>query len=217
MRTLVVHYTPRKESSVTRKLLDAFLEGLSGSDLDQRDLCTDPPAPLNALSTEAYYARNMFGSELNDEQRHSLQQMDECTAQLKAADIVVVAFPMFNFSVPAAVKAWFDLILQVGETIRPGDGKYAGLMGGRRAVILSASGGVYSDGNGEGPMFGPAWDHAVTLARQLFSFMGYSEVHSVLAEGTALPDSPVGQSRALAALAKARMIAASLYGPARLR
>lgn len=211
MRTLLVHYTPRGTESVTKRLLDAFRLAIRGSEIDERDLCAHPPTPLDASSAVAYGARNMYRTPLSEAQRVSLREMDECTKQLKSANIVVVAFPMYNFSLPAAVKAWFDLILQVGETVDPRGGVYTGLMERHRAVILAASGGVYSRGNGTGPFFGPSWDHAVPLARQLFEFMGYSRVDSVLAEGTAGFDPAAIEERVTAAALEARRIASSLY------
>lgn len=106
--------------------------------------------------------------------------MDRVTAQLKAADVVVLATPMFNFSLPAVVKAWFDAVLLKGETWDVGAEGYKGLMPGRKALILMASGGRY-----EGPM--ADWDHGMSLAKQLFSFMGFADVRAAWASGMNMP------------------------------
>ncbi|MDE1766993.1 MAG: NAD(P)H-dependent oxidoreductase [Thaumarchaeota archaeon] len=99
------------------------------------------------------------------------------TEQLISADVVVVAYPMYNFSMPASVKAWFDSVMLKGKTWDAKDGSYAGLMKGKKALVLVASGGFY----GKEPM--ASWEHALSLGKTEFQFMGYSDVRGVLAEG----------------------------------
>ena len=97
------------------------------------------------------------------------------------ADVVVLATPMFNFSLPAVVKAWFDAVLLKGETWDAGESGYRGLLPGRKALVLMASGGRY-----EGPMAG--WDHGMSLAKQLFQFMGFDDVRPAWASGVNVPN-----------------------------
>jgi len=141
----------------------------------------------------------------------ALENMLNLTSQLKSADVVVVAFPMFNFSLPAVVKAWFDSVLHVGETIDPGSGTYRGMMEGKRALILVAAGGFYSKGNGIGPHFGPEWEYAVSLATLEFKLMGYSEIEGVLAEGMAAGDKALVRDNLNNAIHRTRKIANKWY------
>jgi FMN-dependent NADH-azoreductase len=189
MKTLIVKYTPRKDRSVTNLLLQAFTDAVSHTDIEVLDLCIDPPEFFTEKSIEAYYQKNLMGKPLDAQQQRALECMHRMTKQLKAADVVVLAFPMFNFSMPGAIKAWFDSVLHVGETVQPSNGRYVGLMSGKKALILVAAGGIYSHGEGIGPYFGPEWEFAVSLARREFQFIGYSEIEGVLAEGmAALPE-----------------------------
>jgi len=114
----------------------------------------------------------MMAQPLTANQEQSLASMHGLCTQLKSADVVVLAFPMYNFSMPGAIKAWFDSVLHVGETVDPSGGDYKGLMGGKKALVLVAAGGIYSEGNGKGPFFGPTWEYAVSLAKLEFTFIG---------------------------------------------
>jgi FMN-dependent NADH-azoreductase len=186
MKTLIVKYIPRYERSVTNKLLNEFIKSADTTELEILDLCESTPDFFNPENIEAYYLRNMMGKELSAAQADSLLKMQIMTQQLKSADIVIIAFPMFNFSMPGAIKAWFDSVLHVGETIDPRGGVYKGLMSGKKALILIAAGGIYSYGDGIGPYFGPEWEYAMSLAKLELKFMGYSEILGVMAEGTAV-------------------------------
>ena len=210
MKTLIVKYTPRNEKSMANKLLKVFCNGIINSEIEELDLCKDVPDFFTTKSIEAYYIRNLMGQPLSVEESQSLEKMHRMTAQLKSADIVVVAFPMFNFSIPASMKAWFDSVLHVGETVDPRGGVYRGLMTGKKALALVAAGGIYSEGNGVGPYFGPAWEHAISLATLEFQFMGYSDVRGVIAEGMALSEE-IRAERLQKAFDQTKAIAAEWY------
>jgi len=177
MKTLIVQYTPRKERSNTKKLVDAFKAEIKNSKVEELHLSTDVPDLFLEDSLAAYVQRNYLNQDLSAEQKRSMSKMDRMTGQLKSSDIVVVAYPMFNFSMPAAVKAWFDSVMLKGETWDTKDGSYTGLMQGKKALTLISSGGFY----GKEPMI--SWEHALSLAKLEFQFMGYSDVKGILAEG----------------------------------
>ena len=78
------------------------------------------------------------------EMKEVLRLSDELVAELLATDHLVIATPVYNYNVPAALKAWIDHIVRKGLT--PGvDG--SGLLTGKKATVLLASGGVYTDGS----------------------------------------------------------------------
>lgn len=176
MNTLIVSYLPRGGRSHTRRLLDAFRSEARVGAVEELDLLEDVPDLLLRDQVDAYIRRNYLREEIGPAQRALLATMDRMTAQFKRADIVAVAFPMYNFSMPAVVKAYFDSILQKGETWTIDAGGYRGLMQGKRALILMASGGEY-DGD-RSPM-----EHAVSLARTQFEFMGFEDIETVTAAG----------------------------------
>lgn len=103
--------------------------------------------------------------------------MDRMTAQLKSADVVVVVYPMNNFSMPAVVKAWFDSVMLKGQTWDTKNGSYVGLMNGKKALTMVSAGANYENG----PM--ASWEHALSLSNLEFQFMGYSDIRGILAGG----------------------------------
>ena len=177
MKTLLVKYTPRNERSSTKKLLDAFREKIQNSEIEELDLSSDVPDMFLTENLTAYLQRNYLGQNLTPEQKKLMSKMDRMTEQLKSADIVVVAFPMNNFSMPAPVKAWFDSVMLKGQTWDVKDGSFVGLMNGKKALAIVTSGGFYS----KGPMV--VWEHALSLTKIEFQFMGYTDVQGLLAEG----------------------------------
>ena len=176
MNTLVVSYLPRGERSHTRKLLNAFTGAINGHEYKHLDLLVSVPDMFMPKNLMAYIKRNYLGESLDDDDAQSLENMDALTAQFKTADVVVMAFPMFNFSFPAVVKAYFDAVMLKGETWDAGDGGYYGLMKGKKALVLFASGADYT-----GDM--APYDHVSTLARVEFGFMGFEDVRVVTAGG----------------------------------
>lgn len=177
MKTLIVSYLPRGEFSRTRQLLDHARKILNtaGTEIEHLDLLTDPPDFLSAKQVDLYARRNYRGESLSDQEASLMARMDRMTDQLKKADLLVLATPMYNFSQPALVKAWFDSVLQKGKTWDIGKEGYFGLMKGKKALLLAATGGQY-----EGPT--AFLEHLDSLTRVHFGLMGF-ESESVIASG----------------------------------
>jgi FMN-dependent NADH-azoreductase len=178
MKTLIVKYIPRNEQSNTKKLLDAFRDEISDSHVDELDLIDEAPDILADNNLLAYIKRNFLGLELLPQEEKFLSKIDRMAAQLKSADIVVVVFPMYNFSMPAIVKAWFDSVMQNGVTFGKGyDDQVVISNAGKKALSLISSGGVYSNKSFSNR------EHALSLSNLEFQYMGYSDVRGILAEG----------------------------------
>lgn len=202
MKTLVVKYLPRGERSHTGKLLDAFLEKVEGTEVEVLDLLLNTPDLLDEQRVSAYIRRNYLGEELSDDDAASLARLDDMTAQFMEADAFVFAFPMYNFSMPATVKAYFDGIMQKGKTWDAAEGGYVGLQKGKKALVLLASGGIY-----EGD-YAP-YEHALSLTRTEFGLMGIQDVETVTSAGmNILPADQVSAAESAAA-AQAAEIAAN--------
>ncbi|ODU45523.1 NAD(P)H-dependent oxidoreductase [uncultured Aquimonas sp.] len=92
-----------------------------------------------------------------------------------AADVVVIGAPMYNFSLPSTLKAWIDRIAVAGVTFRYTANGPEGLAGGKRVIVASTRGGVYGDAS-------PA-DFQEAYLRQVFAFIGISDVEILRAEG----------------------------------
>lgn len=204
MKTLIVRYLPRGERSHTRALLEGFRSGATGQDVETLDLIEDRPDVFDPANLMAYIRRDYLGEALEPEAAAAMEKMDRMTAQFLRADATVLAAPMYNFSLPAVVKAWFDSVMLKGKTWDMGpEGPY-GLLKGRKALILMASGGVY-----EGDW--AAWNHATTLAETEFRFMGFEDIRTVTAQGlNVMPEK--ADAIVAAGVEAARAVARAWYG-----
>jgi len=101
----------------------------------------------------------------------------EVLEEFLAADAVVIGAPMYNFSIPSQLKAWIDRVLIAGRTFRYGANGPEGLAGGKRVIIASARGGIYSEGPAK------AMDFQEAYLRHVFGFIGITDVEFVRAEG----------------------------------
>ncbi len=101
----------------------------------------------------------------------------EILDEFLAADIVVIGAPMYNFTIPTQLKAWFDRILTAGKTFRYTANGPQGLAGGKRVIVASSRGGIYS----EGPA--AAIDFQEPYLRHVLSFIGIDNPEFVRAEG----------------------------------
>jgi len=167
-KTLVVNYTPR-EGSNTKKMVDYFMESnKEKTEISFLDLAEDAPDLLLKEHLNLYVSRNFAGITLTKEQQAVLAKNDNMMNQLLEADFVVLACPMYNFSIPATVKAWFDAVMQAGKTFAFTDTGIEGLCKKTKALILMTSG---SDFDKE-PY--NAVNFATPLLLTSFNFMGIS-------------------------------------------
>lgn len=116
----------------------------------------------------------------------------EVLDEFLAADVVVIGAPMYNFGVPSTLKAWIDRIAVAGKTFRYGANGAEGLAGAKRVIIASSRGGFYSAGTP-----GAAADFQEAYLRQVFGFLGVTDIEFVRAEGVNI--SPEHKAQALAA------------------
>jgi FMN-dependent NADH-azoreductase len=106
----------------------------------------------------------------------AIEVSDQLIAELMAADHIVIGTPMYNFSIPAALKAYIDQIVRVGVTITSG---YEGLVRGKKATVVVASGGSFATGSKW-----ESWNGASAYLKQILSFIGITDVTVMLADGT---------------------------------
>jgi FMN-dependent NADH-azoreductase len=121
-----------------------------------------------------------------------VQRNGEILDEFLAADIVVIGAPMYNFTIPSQLKAWIDRILTAGKTFRYTESGPEGLAGDKRVIVASARGGIYSEGPAS------AIDFQETYLKQVFGFIGITDVEFVRVEGLNL-----GVEQREAALAQA--------------
>lgn len=156
------------DQSVTRQLTAAIVarwqDRLPGLKVDTRDLDRDPVPHLSRLALSGADALERARSEA------MLQQFLE-------ADVVVVGAPMYNFGIPSSLKAWIDRIAVNGRTFRYTASGPEGLAGGKRVVVATAAGGLHG---------GQPTDFVEPYLRQVFGFLGITDISVVRADGIGL-------------------------------
>jgi FMN-dependent NADH-azoreductase len=171
---LAIEVSPRHEFSTSRKLTAHFIEQWKaahpGSAVVVRDLMkTPPPFVDHAWISGAFMPREQH----SPESVAAIRVSDDLVAELKAADHIVIGTPMFNFSVPAVLKAYIDQIVRVGVTASPNN---VGLLVGKKATIILASGGDFSAGS---PV--EKYNQASGYLRQVLAWIGINDVEIILA------------------------------------
>jgi FMN-dependent NADH-azoreductase len=182
---LQIESSPLNERSVSRKLTSKVLAELKSKHPDslviERDFATNPFPHLNGLTIGAFFTppeqRNAMLSE-------AIKLSDQAVDELFAADVIVIGAPMHNFGIPSSLKAWIDHIVRAGRTFRYGPSGPVGLVPSeKKVIIVSARGGVYSDG----PM--KALDYQEPYLRAILGLIGLTNISFVRAEGVAMgPD-----------------------------
>lgn len=169
MKILVVKYLPSGANSNTKKVLDLLLQATKSHEVSELDLLKEQMPLFNEESIQAYYKRNYGGQKLGEKEAKLLAPNDQLIAQLKAHDLLVLAFPMHNFGMPAAIKAYLDAVIFNGETFAMGKK----LMAGHKALVLFTAGGIYSEDKFNFEY--PNWNAIAFNAKVNFGFMGFDD------------------------------------------
>jgi FMN-dependent NADH-azoreductase len=185
MKLLHIDSSILGDGSVSRGLTAAAADKLKSENphlkATYRDLASEP---LHHLSGAEFVARALPLEQRNPAQQHELEESDAALEEFLAADIVVIGAPMYNFSIPSQLKAWIDRIVVAGKTFRYSEKGPEGLAGGKKIVIVSSRGAVYSAGT---PM--EAIDFQEKYLSAIFGFLGISDIEFIRAEGIAFgPD-----------------------------
>lgn len=179
MKLLHIDASALGDNSVSRQLSAAvvarFRDQLDDLQVCYRDLDAQPIPHLR-------------GSSLAQADAAEVADAAQVMQQFLEADVVVIGAPMYNFSIPSTLKAWIDRVAVAGKTFKYTESGAVGLAGGKRVIIASSRGGIYSDS--------PA-DFQEPFLRQIFAFMGIDDVEFVRAEGIAY--SPKHREEAIAA------------------
>jgi FMN-dependent NADH-azoreductase len=139
-----------------------------------RDLAADP---IPHLTAERFLAFGVKPEERSPEQQAAVEHSDALIEELRSADTIVLGVPMYNFSVPSTLRAYFDHIARAGVTFRYTSAGPEGLLAGRKAYVFVTRGGVYGEGaDTQAPYLG-----------QFLQFLGI-EPEFVYAQGLGLGD-----------------------------
>lgn len=142
---LLVNSSARKNRSLSRQLGETFLESWKATNgsgkITIRDVGMNPPAAVTEEWIAAAFAEP---TELTDEMQAILAESDAMIDEIIEADVIVLGAPMYNYSMPATLKAWFDLVARVGKTfsfdLARGDYPIEPILSGKTLVVLSSRG-----------------------------------------------------------------------------
>ena len=171
---LVLKSSAAGAASVSNQLVDAFVARWPAATVTTRDVGADPVPHLLPIALSG-----LFGNR-EGPAGETADRADEVTAELKAADVLVIGAPMYNFGIPSTLKAWFDHVIRAGVTFNYTAEGPKGLLHGKRAIVLEARGGFYSDG------IAKTMDAQEPHLRSMLGLMGITEVTFVRAEKLAV-------------------------------
>ena len=179
MKTVLhIDSSARTADSVSRRLSQIVVEQLfrlePGLKLLRRDLGVEAPLPVNSMEAAAFFTPPPQRSE---QQSAALRASDALTQELLSADILVLGAPMYNFNVPASLKAWIDYVVRPGKTFqRVANGNLEGLCGDKKVYVCTAS---------SGKSIGTNMDHLRPYLDVIFGFIGITDAVYFDAEGLA--------------------------------
>jgi FMN-dependent NADH-azoreductase len=184
MKTLQINSSIFGAGGQSSQLADKLVAGIGG-DVVVRDLARDPVPHLDAERFGAFLAKP---GARTAQQQAVIDYSDRLIGELREADTIVIALPMYNFGVPSMLRAYFDHVARAGVTFKYTEKGPVGLLTGKKAYVFVTRGGVYGE------------KHAHTdYVRDFLAFLGITDVTFIHAEGLAISE-PSKQ----AALVKAR-------------
>lgn len=173
---------------LTRELARSLEQGGGSVNLVFRDIGANPIPHLGEAAVPAIRT----GTADDEAGRQALALSDALIAELRAADLIVIGAPMYNFGIASTLKSWFDHVLRAGITFRYSEAGPEGLVTGKKAIVVESRAGYYS----EGPA--AVMDSQEPHLRTLLNFIGIEDVVFVRAEKLAF-----GHEAAEAAIAGA--------------
>ena len=171
MKIMHIDVSARKGASVTRKLSAQLVGRLAGNNgqVTYRDVSEGLPF-IDEAKIVAYFTAS---GERTDEHRKAIALSDTIVSELKNNDVLVIGVPIYNFSMPASLKAWADLAARVGETFRYTKTGPEGLLENKKAYIVIASGGTRVDSQ---------IDFLTPWLRHFLGFIGIMDVTVISAD-----------------------------------
>ena len=189
-KTLVIKSSILGANSVSSAMADAFIARSAAKNqasvVTVRDLGLKPLPHLRADVLGQMHSNSTDLSSAAIEGNLAL-------AELLAADTLVLAVPMYNFSVPSTLKAWFDHVLHPGQTFEYTVSGHRGLLSAKKAIVLISSAGDYSEAPASG------MDFVEPYVRAILGFMGITDITVIKVDASAMGD--VGAARKTAAFA----------------
>lgn len=179
---LHIDASARRGRSITRELTRAFLAEWQHrqpeSVVTRRDVGTEPPPAIS----EGWIGAAFAGESRTEAQRELLALSDRLIDEVTAADLIVIGAPMYNYGMPAALKAWFDQVIRVDRTftfdLARGDHPLEPVLTGKQVVVM-ASWGEFGFGPGE---VNAEHGHLIPHIRSCSRYLGAAAVEHLAVE-----------------------------------
>lgn len=169
---LRIDASARNDGSVSRQLADVYIDRLAETRavrVETRDVSVGLPV----IDQDWIAASFTPEADRSPEHRATLTQSDRLVEELERNELIVISTPIYNFGIPASLKLWVDQIARAGRTFRYTDTGPVGLLSGKRAVILVASGGTEVESE---------IDFATPHLRQVLIFSGITDIEIIAAD-----------------------------------
>lgn len=214
-RVLYIQASPRTESFSTRlakAFADSYRQARPQDRTEVLDLFSADIPPFTAPAAKAKYSV-LAGEPPRDQAQTAWQDVIQTINHFKGFDKYVLSCPMWNFSIPYALKQYIDVIVQPGLTFSysPQSG-YTGLVTGRPLMLLLARGGTYPPGNNPAQTS----DFQESYLRCIFGFIGFTEIRSIHIDGTLMKKPQELEADTVKAIAAAREAAVNFAAEAAL-
>ena len=164
------------EASISRKLTDRLIARLLDAHADASLVSRDLSIGINPVDAAWIGADFSSAEARTDAQKAIVAYSDVLLNEVRAADIIVIGLPVYNFGVPSQLKSWFDQLARKGETFTYTEAGPQGLLKGKKAIIAMAS---------DGTKQGSAIDFASGYVRHMLTFFGITDVEIVAADAIA--------------------------------
>lgn len=178
MNILQINSSARAGNSYSTQLANTLVERLQAANADARvnvrDLGQAPHPMLDEFALQAIFTP---AETRTPEQQQRVALDDALIAEMQAADFVVLAVPMYNFSIPAQLKNWIDAISRAGVTFRYTAEGPEGLLTGKKAIVVQTRGGIHRN---------QPTDTLTPYLQTFLGFVGITDVQFVFAEGLSM-------------------------------
>ncbi len=175
-----------QSSQLAEKLIGEWRQRNPQGQVVVRDLIAEPVPHLDAARIGALFSA---AEGRTAEQQAVLDFADQLLDEVRAADLLVVGVPMYNFGIPTQMKAWFDHLARAGVTFKYTENGPVGLLEDKPVFLLATRGGLYKDSG---------VDFQIPFVKQFFSFIGLNDTREIYAEGLNMGDELRDQSLAQA-------------------
>ncbi|WP_322802720.1 FMN-dependent NADH-azoreductase [Vibrio alfacsensis] len=168
-RVLALKSSILGDYSQSNKLVENYIKNVDHANLTVRDLAAEPLPVLDFAVATALRATE----DLSEQQQQVVNLSNTLIEEIKTADTLIIAAPMYNFTIPTQLKNWIDLIARAGVTFKYTENGVQGLIEGKKAIVVTTRGGIHKD---------LPTDTMTPYLRTVLGFIGITDVEFVYAE-----------------------------------